>query len=116
MAGGLEPAEMVRLARRRLSFTQRELAARSGVPQPTIARIERGTQMPRADTLARLLGACGYELRSVLVRDEDRNGVDLSLLRANLALSPAERFEQAVGWGRFLVDVEARRLAGWPAS
>lgn len=103
MAGGLDPAAMVRMARGRLSFTQRELAERSGVPQPTIARIERGTQAPRADTLARLLDACGYELRAVLVRDEDRNGIDLSLLRRNLALTPAERAREGAAAGRSLL-------------
>ncbi len=102
------------MARRRLSFTQRELAERSGIPQPTIARIERGTQVPRADTLARLPDGCGYELRAVLVRDEDRNGIDLSLLRANLRLSPAERAEQGAVAGRAVARLQggARRGRG----
>jgi DNA-binding XRE family transcriptional regulator len=45
-------AEWVNGARRSAGLTQRQLAERSGVPQPTIARIESGKQMPRADTLA----------------------------------------------------------------
>jgi len=41
-------------------LSQRELAERSGVPQPTIARIEAGRVSPRFETLETLLGV-GYE-------------------------------------------------------
>jgi transcriptional regulator with XRE-family HTH domain len=54
--------EWVNDARRSAALSQRQLAARSGVPQPTIARIEAGHQVPRADTLERLLRACGWQL------------------------------------------------------
>ena len=45
---------------------------RSGVPQSTIARIESGKQMPRADTLDKLLEACGWELDMTLRRGARR--------------------------------------------
>ena len=48
------------------------------MPQPTIARIESGKQMPRADTLDKLLQACGWELRLPPRRGE---GDDRSLIR-----------------------------------
>lgn len=50
-------ADLLREARRHARLTQRELAERSGVPQASIARMERGTAMPRSDTLERLAGA-----------------------------------------------------------
>jgi transcriptional regulator with XRE-family HTH domain len=48
---------MVRYARRRAGLTQRQLAAKAGIPQETIARIERGRVDPRIGTLDRLLEA-----------------------------------------------------------
>ncbi len=56
---------MVREARRRAKLTQRELAVKAGIPQATIARIERGRVDPRVGTLDRLLEACGYGLESM---------------------------------------------------
>ena len=91
-------AEWVNGARRSAGLTQRELAARSGVPQPTIARIESGKQMPRADTLDKLLKACGWELDMVLRRGE---GEDRSLIRQWLAMTPSDRAERGAAYGRF---------------
>jgi transcriptional regulator with XRE-family HTH domain len=53
---------MLREARLRAGLTQRELAAKSGIPQETIARIERGRADPRVNTLDRLLAACEFGL------------------------------------------------------
>ena len=53
----------LRGVRRRADLSQRELAARSGVPLSTIARIEAGqTCDPRLSTLTRLVEAAGYRL------------------------------------------------------
>ena len=41
---------------------QRELAAVSGIAQPNISAIERDRRVPSAETLHRLLAACGYTL------------------------------------------------------
>jgi transcriptional regulator with XRE-family HTH domain len=86
-------------------LTQRELAARSGVPQSAIARIERGLQVPRTDTLERLLGACGHELRVAPVDD----GIDRQQIRDRLALPVAERARQAIAYGRMLQQFRAAR-------
>lgn len=75
-------------ARRRARLTQRELAARAGVPQSTVARIERGTHMPRVDTFERLLEACGMDIELTHKRGE---GVDVTLIQDRLALTPDER-------------------------
>ncbi len=38
-------------------MTQHQLAEAVGIPQPSIARIERGTVLPRTETLIALLAA-----------------------------------------------------------
>lgn len=58
----ISAASLVRSARRRAGLTQRELAKRARIPQPTIAAIEAGRQDPRYATLSKLLRGCGYEL------------------------------------------------------
>lgn len=40
-----------------------ELAERAGTSKPTVSRYENGLVDPRAETLERLLHACGRELR-----------------------------------------------------
>lgn len=84
-------------ARRAAGLSQRELGRKSGVAQSAVARIERGQQIPRADTLERLLTACGFELRLGPVRG---GGVDRSLTTHWLRLSPAERAEGGAAYGR----------------
>lgn len=104
----VDVVEWVNGARRSAGLTQRQLAERSGIPQPTIARIESGKQMPRADTLDRLLRACGWELDMSLLRGQ---GEDLGLIRAWLALSPQERAERGAEYGRALDRMRAARGA-----
>lgn len=55
---------LLRTARRQARITQRELSSRTGVPQSTIARVERGQTDPRATTLSALLVGCGQTLTS----------------------------------------------------
>ena len=52
-------------ARKNNKLTQRELSKRSGIKQPSIARIERRMTSPRTDTLIKLLYPMGYTLRVV---------------------------------------------------
>ncbi len=84
---------MLRTARQRASLTQRELAATAGIPQETIARIERGRVDPRVGTLDRLLEGCGYGLEST---PRPGIGVDRTQIRALLKLSPSERLALAL--------------------
>jgi transcriptional regulator with XRE-family HTH domain len=81
---------LLRKARRDAGLTQRQLADRTGVAQPTIARIERGIADPRARTLERLLRACGYELK---LEHRAGAGVDRSQFHALLRLRPVERLK-----------------------
>lgn len=85
---------MLRMARRRAGFTQRELARRSGVPQPTISRIERGQVSPSLATLAPLIEACGMQLE---VMDRPGAGIDRGQLWDGLHRTPAQRLAYAVG-------------------
>ena len=49
-------------ARQANGFTQKELEAASGVKQPVIARLERGSTDPQLSTLIKVLAALGKTL------------------------------------------------------
>jgi transcriptional regulator with XRE-family HTH domain len=91
-------ANLLRHARRRAGLTQVELAARAGVPQSTIGRIETDRINPTIATLRLLLNAAGQELELTPLagQDEDRN-----LIRDRLRLTPAARARLAIQEARF---------------
>jgi len=82
---------LLRKARARTGLTQRSLAARAGVPQSTVGRIETGVIEPRIDTLLRLLHASGHDLELGARLGE---GVDRAQIRERLALTPRQRLEE----------------------
>ena len=57
--------QTVKSARKRAGMTQQDLAHATGMPQPSIARIEAGTVVPRTATLIALLEATGHQLSVV---------------------------------------------------
>jgi transcriptional regulator with XRE-family HTH domain len=77
---------LLRAARRRADLTQAQLAARAGVSQAEVARLERAGSNPTAATLERLLRATGHRLE---LRRLD--AVDETQVRERLELTPAER-------------------------
>jgi predicted transcriptional regulator len=97
--GAMKAGRLLRYARRRAGLTQRALAEVAGVPQPAIARIERGTVAPRFDTLERLLAGAGATLE---IAPRPGVGVDRSLIRESLRRSPEERVLAAGQAGRSL--------------
>ncbi len=101
---------MVRFARSRANLTQRELAAKTGIPQETIARIERGRVDPRVGTLDRLLAGCGYGLE---VEPRLGIGIDRTQINALLDLTPSERLALALDNDRAFVELRRsiRRVA-----
>ena len=101
--------ELLRDARRRSGLSQRQLAARSGVPQSSIARLESGRAEPRFGLLQRLLEACGARLSSEPIAGR---GVDRTAIREMLALSPGERLALAVEEARNLAALEELVGAG----
>jgi predicted nucleotidyltransferase/DNA-binding XRE family transcriptional regulator len=58
----MQPADLIRQARRDAQLTQGDLAARAGTSQSAIARYESGLTVPSLSTLERLLRACGRSL------------------------------------------------------
>lgn len=84
----MRAGSIVREARLAAGLTQRELADRAGVLQPALARIERDRASPRFDTLDLLLRACG---RGLEVVPRPGAGVDRTLIRERLRLSPGQR-------------------------
>ena len=95
----MDTALTLRQARRAAGLTQRDLANRAGVAQPAIARIESGGVVPRVDTLDHLLRACGHNLQ---VATRAGTGVDRSVIRQLLRLTPRERLDLAVTEARNL--------------
>ena len=79
---------ILKRARRSAHLSQRDLAARSGIDQAVIGRIEAGTTSPRFETLERLLEATGHRLDLV---GEPPVDVDRSAVRAAVALTDRER-------------------------
>jgi transcriptional regulator with XRE-family HTH domain len=69
-------------------LTQAELSRRAGVPQSTVAKIERGRRDPSLSTLERLVRAAGLELRIQLAPRDDH---DLQLIDLMLDITPEER-------------------------
>ena len=98
----MNPARVLKYARRRAGLTQRGLAAAAGVPHSTVARIELGQLSPRTDTLVRLLGATGHalEVSPVLGADEDR-----TLIRDRLAMTAAERARLGIHEARAALEL-----------
>jgi predicted transcriptional regulator len=95
----MNAATTLRNARRAAGLSQRELARRAHVAQPAVARIEAGGVVPRVDTLEHLLRACGHTLH---VTRRAGAGVDRSVIRQLLKLTPRQRLDLAVAEARNL--------------
>lgn len=65
-----DPHALIRALRGRLKMTQAQLAARAGLPQSHVARIEAGKVDARLGTLRRIFSAMSFELSLVLDRRE----------------------------------------------
>ncbi len=86
--GNVDTGQLVLEARRRSGLTQRALAARSGVSQPLIARIESGQVSPTFERVLQLVRACGLDLDVRLVAlDEDA----WTLVEEGASATPEER-------------------------
>lgn len=90
---------MLRAARGAAGLTQAALAARLGVTQSAIAKLERAGSNPTVDTLDRALRATGHRLQLIAPAwssSSDRPGpsIDASLVRAHLELTPGQRIAE----------------------
>jgi transcriptional regulator with XRE-family HTH domain len=88
-----EVGRIVRWVRKRAGMTQHDLARAVAMPQPSIARIERGVVTPRTATLLAILEATGHQLAIDPVSPE----VDRELIRARLRLDVPKRTRTALG-------------------
>jgi transcriptional regulator with XRE-family HTH domain len=96
----LEPGRLLREARVRHGLSQERLAIRAGTTQSAISRIEQERGSPTVKTLAELLRLMGEDL--VLKAEKRDTGIDLTLNRANLELSPGQRVERGLEFADFV--------------
>ncbi len=75
LSSEFELARAVITLREGTGLTQREFAAKVGMKQSQLARIESGKQTPKLKTLAKLAAAAGYkvEVNFVPVKGEHKN-------------------------------------------
>jgi transcriptional regulator with XRE-family HTH domain len=91
--------QLLREARRRAGMTQRAVADRAGVSQPTVARVESGEVVPSLEKLLGLVRACGLDL-SIRVTDLDEDA--WAMVERGAAATPDERLD------RLLAGLELR--------
>lgn len=103
----MTPGRLLREARIRHGVSQERLAIRAGTTQSAISRIEKDRVSPTVQTLTGLLHLLGEEL--VLEARKRDTGIDLTLNRANLALTPEQRVEKGLEFADFV-----RRNRGEP--
>jgi transcriptional regulator with XRE-family HTH domain len=97
---------VIRFSRLRSGLTQQELAKRTGISQPALARIESGRVIPRIDTIERLLRECGMSLEPL---PRPGAGIDRTTIRKMLALSPRQRLRLSMKEARNLEAMKRRR-------
>lgn len=102
-------ARILKDARTDAELSQRALAAAAEVPQSTVARIELGTMSPRVDTLERLLRAAGKTLSA---QPRLGAGVDRSLIREFLRMTPGQRVRRLTGDARTLRMLDRAVIRG----
>jgi len=87
-----EAARLLRHARRRAGLTQRALAAKAGVAQSVVGRIESSRVDPTVTTLSKLLRACETTLEALPGAGD---GIDRSLIGLQIDRTPRERMTGA---------------------
>jgi transcriptional regulator with XRE-family HTH domain len=97
---------LIRKARLDAGITQAVLAARAGLTQSAVARLERGDANPTVATLDNVIAATGHRL--ILAAEPHRASFDEAQLLERLAMSPAQRLAAFTASSRNL-DATARR-------
>jgi transcriptional regulator with XRE-family HTH domain len=105
----IEPAALVREARRRQNISQAQLALRAGTTQHAVSLIERGLRQPSLETLERLLLVTGHRLAGDLVVVPTQE--DPIHLAAEQASTVSDRLERSFAWTQFAHELRgaARR-------
>lgn len=101
MKGGL----LIKEARRRAGFTQKELAERLGTSQSVVARWESNARSPSLETVAKAVRACGFDLSISMPRYDEQ---DIAQAAQNVRLAPQQRLDGLIN----MLDIEdwARRV------
>ena len=79
---------VLRIARAKTGLTQRQMAAKAGVPYSTIAKIESGARQPTHPTMAKMLAAVDLALSTRVVPYDDHDDV---LWQQEQLRGPSER-------------------------
>ncbi len=87
VASEMYSRHLIRMARRQAGFTQQVLAERAGTSQAAMSAYESGRRSPSVDTLCRILGAAGFEVRMRLAPPDSHT----SALAMAETLLPAEQ-------------------------
>jgi transcriptional regulator with XRE-family HTH domain len=96
------PGELIRDARRRHGVSQTRLATRAGTTQSAISRIERDQVSPSVETLRSLLHLLGEDLE--LGAKQRDSGIDVTLNRERLKLTPEERVNYGLAFSDFVIE------------
>jgi transcriptional regulator with XRE-family HTH domain len=108
----MRPDLLIRDARRAAGLTQAELAARLGVSQSAIAKLEREGSNPTVETLDRVLRPTGHRLQLIAPAwgtavSEPGPSIDVDLVRRHLRLTPSQRID-----GLEQMHAQTRKIAG----
>jgi len=99
-------AELLLAARKGAGLTQRELARRARTSQSVIARIESGAVSPSWNTLQRLTGLAGFELRGTVSPKLHGNSHMLADVPRILRLTPEQRLLELRNADRFFAAAQ----------
>lgn len=95
--------ELLKAARGRHGVSQADLAIRAGTTQSAISRIERDRVSPSVETLRGLLNMLGEDL--VLGTEQREWGIDRTLIRERLRLTPEERLDYATALADQVIEL-----------
>jgi len=86
---------LLRMARAKRGWTQRQLAEAAGVPQSTVGRIESGAMQPTLPLLDRIVVAADFDLRTRLEPYDDHDDI-LDATRASLTTREKAAHDKAL--------------------
>lgn len=93
--------ELLRKVRQRHGVSQKRLAMRAGTTQSAISRIERNKVSPSVETLRELIYLLGEDL--TLGAEKRDTGIDRTLIRERLKLTPSERLDYGLAFTNFVI-------------
>ena len=94
------PGQLLKEVRKRHGVSQERLATRAGTTQSAISRIESDRVSPSVETLRGLMHMLGEGL--TLGAEPRDFGIDRTLNRERLGLSPSDRIDHGVAFSTFV--------------